>query len=122
MKAKLKETGEIINIASCDRVKLDKYDSFGNPVEVDYNDVEKFYDDNDYPVGMPKFKIPSVLEVKDSIDWEQRRYELAKEYSKEFVRLQHYKGISETGVVSSKVAVWSVDLADALIEELKKTM
>lgn len=55
-----------------------------------------------------------------SIEWEQRRYELAKEYSKEFVQLQHYKGMTETGVVSSKVAAWSVELADALIEELKK--
>lgn len=119
MKAKLKKTGEIINIAEYDVVKLDKCDSYGNPIEVPYEDVEQFYDDKGVPLGMP-IVFPSVIETNFSIDWEQRRYELAKEYSKEFVRLQHYKGVSETGVVSSKVSEWSVELADSLIEELKK--
>lgn len=54
------------------------------------------------------------------IDWEKRRYELAKEYSKEFVKLQHYKGLSENGLSNPKVIEWSVELADSLIEELKK--
>lgn len=60
-----------------------------------------------------------ALEFEKDIDWETRRYELAKEYSKEFVRLQHYQGISENGLSNPKVVEWSIELADALIKALK---
>lgn len=72
----------------------------GETLEVSVEDIESF-------------------ETSD-IDWEKRRYELAKEYSKEFVKLQHYKGMSENGLSNSKVIEWSVELADLLIEGLKK--
>lgn len=84
-------------------------------------EVENLYDDGTALAEDMLYKV-SELDFDSVIDWEKRRYELAKEYSKEFVKLQHYKGMTETGVVSSKVAVWSVELADALIAELKKTM
>lgn len=54
-----------------------------------------------------------------AIDWEQRRYELAKYYSTEFVKLQHESGVTECGMLYSEVASWSVELADALIKKLK---
>lgn len=76
MKAKLKKTGEIINIAEYDMVKLDKCDSYGNPIEIPYEDVEQFYDDKGVPLGM-LIVFPSVIESNFSIDWEQRRYEIA---------------------------------------------
>lgn len=123
MKAKLKNTGEIINIADYATVSLDRCDSYGTPIQIGFDEVEEFLDDNGLPLGFEKqMKAPRpiMLEPIPTVDWEQRRYELAKEYSKEFVRLQHYKGMSETGVVSSKVSEWSVELADAIIEELKK--
>lgn len=64
---------------------------------------------------------PSIyLDIINDIDWEARRYELAKEYSKEFVRLQHYAGLSENGLSNPKVVEWSVELADLLIKELQK--
>jgi len=94
MKAKLKKTGKVV-------------------------EVENLYDDGTALAEDMLYKV-SELDFDSVIDWEKRRYELAKEYSKEFVKLQHYKGMTETGVISSKVAVWSVELADALIEELKK--
>lgn len=74
------------------------------------------------PSGSLKYVLATSVEIVDacSIDWEQRRYELAKEYSKEFVQLQHYQGRNETGVVSSKVCEWSAELANTLIEELKR--
>lgn len=115
MKAKLKKTGEIINIAEYDMVKLDKCDSYGNPIEVDYDDVEKFYDDNDYPIGMPKFKIPSVLEVDDNIDWKQTRIQAA------IAATQGFCANSNMGDNEAfRIAKWAVEQADALIEELKK--
>lgn len=96
MKAKLKD-GRVLPIEKDSLIALDNN---GDTLEVNVEDIDSFIDNN--------------------IDWEKRRYELAKEYSKEFVRLQHYKGMSETGVISSKVSEWSVELADSLIEELKK--
>lgn len=54
-----------------------------------------------------------------AVDWEQRRYELAKDYSTEFVKLQHKKGITECGILYPDVVSWSVELADALIKKLK---
>lgn len=53
------------------------------------------------------------------IDWEKRRYELAKDYSTEFVKLQHKRGITECGILYPDVVSWSVELADALIKKLK---
>lgn len=55
-----------------------------------------------------------------NIDWEQRRYELAKEYSKVFIGLQHEAGRVDCGCYVPDVVKWSVEFADALIEELKK--
>ena len=40
MKAKIKATGEIINIASYGKITLDKCDSYGTPIEVRPEDVE----------------------------------------------------------------------------------
>lgn len=64
---------------------------------------------------------PSIyLDIINEVDWEQRRYELAKEYSKVFISLQHEKGRVDCGCYVSDVVKWSVEFADALIEELKK--
>lgn len=60
MKARIKETGEIINISDYARVTLDKCDSYGSPIELSFDEVE------------------ILQERSDNIDWEQRRYELAK--------------------------------------------
>ena len=60
MKARIKETGEIINISDYARATLDKCDSYGSPIELSFDEVE------------------ILQERSDNIDWEQRRYELAK--------------------------------------------
>lgn len=86
-------------------------------------DNEQMYVGGNEYAGMQQVINENILEIIDRtpyIDWEQRRYELAKEYSKEFVKLQHYKGLSENGLSNPKVIEWSVELADSLIEELKK--
>lgn len=101
MKARVKATGEIINIADYARVRLDRCDSYGNPIELSFDEVE------------------ILQERSDNIDWEKRRYELAKDYSTEFVKLQHKKGITECGILYPDVVSWSVELADALIKKLK---
>ena len=40
MKARIKKTGEIVNIAEYVKIALDQCDSYGNPIEVKPEDVE----------------------------------------------------------------------------------
>jgi hypothetical protein len=47
-------------------------------------------------------------------------HELAKEYSKVFINLQQEKGRIDCGCYVPDVVEWSVEIADALIAELKK--
>ena len=99
VKARIKATGEIIDIASYARVTLSKCDSYGDPLELGFDEVE------------------ILTEKTDGIDWEQRRYELAKELMKGFASNPHNQCVDAT---TETLAQWSVGGADALIAELQK--
>lgn len=110
MKARIKETGEIINISDYARATLDKCDSYGSPIELSFDEVEIFQ------------------ERSDNIDWEQRRYELAKAAmqgilsDEEEVRYacseaDYKKG--EVRTIPKSIAQFAIACADALINELK---
>lgn len=99
MKAKIKKTGEIINIADYARVALKSCDSYGNPLELGFDEVE------------------ILQEKSDDIDYEQRRYEIAKELMKAFAANPHDDCV---GLSITCLARWSVEGADALIAELKR--
>lgn len=98
MKARVKATGEIINIADYARVTLDRCDSYGNPIELSFDEVE------------------ILQERSDNIDWEQRRYEIAKSAMQGFCSNPHEQIMSAD---SNVVAEWSIGFADALIKKLK---
>lgn len=98
MKARVKATGEIINIADYARVTLDRCDSYGNPIELSFDDVE------------------ILQERSDNIDWEQRRYELVKAAMQGFCSNPHQQIMAAD---SNMVAEWSIGFADSLIEKLK---
>lgn len=99
MKARIKKTGEIINIAEYARVVLESCDSYGNPLELGFDEVE-------------------ILQEKaGDIDWEQRRYEIAKELMKGFAANSHNQCVDAS---SEMLAQWSVVGADALVAKLKK--
>ena len=110
MKARVRATGEIINIADYARVTLDRCDSYGNPIELSFDKVEIFQ------------------ERSDNIDWEQRRYELAKAAmqgilsDEEEVRYAcseaDYKK-REVRTIPKSIAQFAIACADALINELK---
>lgn len=98
MKARIKETGEIINISDYARVTLDKCDSYGSPIELSFDEVE------------------ILQERSDNIDWEQRRYELAKS------AMQGYciaLGINDDSETYDDIAIGSLRVADVLIKKLK---
>ena len=58
-----------------------------------------------------------TLEFEKGIDWEQRRYEIAKELMKGFAANSHNQCVDAS---SEMLAQWSVGGADVLIEKLKK--
>ena len=95
MKARVKSTGEIINIADYARVTLDKCDSYGDPIELSFDEVE------------------ILQERSDNIDWEQRRYELAKDIIKAVIA-------EDRGGDSDAIVKYAVNCADALIKRLKE--
>ena len=98
MKARIKATGEIMNIAEYATVKFDACDSYGSPIEKHFEEVE-------------------ILQEKtsdDGIDWEQRRYEIAR------ANLQGYISTKPHVMYFDKVVEFCINVADELIEELKK--
>ncbi len=56
------------------------------------------------------------LNIGNSIDWEQRRYEIAKSAMQGFCSNPHEQIMSAD---SNVVAEWSIGFADALIKKLK---
>lgn len=104
MKARIKETGVLIDVIP--RININALYN-GDNLYVCDNKVFRECELDFFNLG------------NSAIDWEKRRYELAKDYSTEFVKLQHKKGITECGILYLDVVSWSVELADALIKKLK---
>lgn len=114
MKAKDKKTGEIVEI---ERFGADgSYTVFRNSEGELMNLPVSFYDNYE-----------EIIETEDTIDWEQRRYEIAKEMMPQVfheltralqagVKLECVADMTPMEVTAER-AVW---YADALIAELKK--
>ena len=96
MKVKIKKTGEIYNIAEYDQVEVDTCDSYGNPLTFDYDEVE------------------FIQEKSSDIDWEQRRYEIARNILSSMCGDKSYDDTSIITMVNT-----SISIADTLIKELK---
>lgn len=106
MKARIKTTGKIV-------------------------EVENLYDDGTALVKGRYFKVSELdfFEYFETIDWEQRRYELAKAAIQGILSTEEevnfacacteYKE-NDKHTVPKAVAQYAVSCADALIEELKK--
>lgn len=91
MKAKIKSTGETVNV---------------------HEDIN-----GDFVTESGSLYRNWQLEFEKEIDWEQRRYEIAKELMRGFAINPHNM------LVDAKIgtlAEWSVSGADALIAELRK--
>lgn len=96
MKAKYKITGETVDV---------------EPVGTCHSVVPMYQtkDGRKFPVH--------GLEFENDIDWEQRRYEIAKELMKGFASNPHDMCVDAD---CKGLAEWSIKGADALIAELKK--
>lgn len=89
MKARIKETGEIV-------------------------EVEDLYDDGTALVKGTYFKVSQLDFFSDfeTTDWEKRRYELSKDIIKVVIA-------NDSGGNSEVVAKYAINCADALIKRLK---
>jgi len=106
MKARIKKTNEILQIAEYSKPTMESCDSYGNPLEFAPEEVELI---NDTDIN--------------NIDWEQRRYELAKAAMQGILsdrNMLEYGYYRETcGETLTAVTKFAVNVADALIKELK---
>lgn len=101
MKARIRKTGEIINLAEYAKIELDVCDSFGNPIELKPEDVELIHDvkEDNFP----------------NTDWNQVRIQAA------IAAMQALRSNTGYNQFSSiEIAEISMNYANALIEELKK--
>ena len=99
MKARIKTTGEIVKLAESARITLDMCDSYGNPIELNPEDVELISDDN---------------EDASTIDWNQVRVQA----SIGAMQVLLGKGIYSYNVIAENAAGY----ANSLVENLKKTI
>lgn len=99
MKARIKETGEIGDVQCWDDVEKTKLSILlkGSVCTIPYQNIE-------------------IIQLGSSVDWEQRRYELAKAAMQGFCSNSHEQIMSAD---SNIVAEWSIGFADSLIEKLK---
>lgn len=106
-KAKRIDTGEIVNIVSWGATGsyTDYYDSKGEFHHTDLNKYNHFED--------------IIEDTKDGIDWEKRRYEIAKEAVNGLLAAPVVEGIDPNPSMDD-IARKAGKIADYLIEELKK--
>lgn len=96
MKIKIISTGEVVNIADYAKVTLDHCDSWGNPIEIPFEDVEL------------------IKDASNTNDWQQVKIQAA------IAAMQGILSNQSSAVVRDEVVIReSVSLADALVKELK---
>ena len=98
MKARIKTTGEIVKLAEHARITLDMCDSYGNPIELNPEDVELISDDNG---------------DASTTGWNQVRAQASIGAMQVLLGKNNYYTYKD-------LAIDAVGYADALIKELKK--
>lgn len=99
MKARIKATGEIVKLAEYAKITLDMCDSYGNPIELNPEEVEL---------------IPDVKEDNFSTkDWNQVRVQASIGAMQVILGKNNYDTYKD-------IATQAVGYADALVKELKK--
>lgn len=100
MKARIKKTGEIVNIAEYARITLEQCDSWGNPIEVKPEDIE------------------FIQETTEDEHWQDVKERAAIAAMQ--AMLSCGEGAFHYQDRTDDIAKAAVDYANALIEELKK--
>jgi hypothetical protein len=110
MKARIKKTGEILEVAEYAKVAMDVCDSYGNPLEYGLDEIEI--------IGERR-----IFESHSVVDWQQVKIQAAigamQAQLPEILESVTSYDLSN-GDAPKKVAKMSVRYARALVEELKK--
>lgn len=101
MKARIKKTGEIVNLASYATIALEQHDSWGNPIEVKPEEIEL------------------IQEPTEDEHWQDVRERAAIAAMQGILCAPIIEGINPNPS-KEHIAELAVAQADALIEELKK--
>lgn len=114
MKAKIKATGEIIQIASYAKIALDQCDSCGNPIELKPEEVELINDvtEDEHWQNVRERAAIAAMQGTITILGGSDRYGFRD------VIVEEYRGNEKTYL--KEIAQFAVACADALIIELKK--
>lgn len=100
MKARIRKTGEIVKLAEYAKITLDMCDSYGNPIELNPEEIEL---------------IPDVKEDNFPMtDWNQVRIQAA------IAAMQGFISLPNCDMFDWETAKSAVKHANALIEQLKK--
>ena len=112
MKAKIKATGEIINIASYAKITLDKCNSYGTPIEMRPEEVELIanIEEDDYWQNM---KVHAAIAALQGIVSSHVTIE-------KIVYLLKVRGDDTAVGLEKTVAERAVTFADELIKQLKE--
>lgn len=110
MKRKIRRTGEIIDVITLS----------SSTTRSDHDRIQ-FYGDNGNVIDESLNYYLDTLPVDDenNVDWEQRRFDLVKAYSIEFIKMQDRKGEIDCGVYIPDVVSWSITIADRIIEAMR---
>lgn len=98
MKARIRKTGEIVNLAEYAMITLDMCDSYGNPIELAPEDVELISDDKG---------------DASTTYWNQVRVQASIGAMQVILGKNNYDTYKD-------IAAQAVEYADALVKELKK--
>lgn len=101
MKARIKKTGEIVNLASYATITLEQCDSWGNPIDVKPEEIEL------------------IQEPTEDEHWQDVRERAAIAAMQGILCAPIVEGI-DPNPSKEHIAELAVAQADALIEELKK--
>ena len=108
MKARIKKTGEIVNLASYATITLDQHDSWGNPIEMKPEEVELLNEETAKSELYKQWGYESLLQDY----WMEVRERAA---------IAAMQGLLVNRIGSAKqYAEVAVEFADALIKQLRK--
>lgn len=105
MKARIKKTGEIVNVAEYAKITLEQCDSFGNPVELSPDEVE-LTDESKQRIETPYSDM-----LQERID-KERRFQILVATIPAVIDPKHV--VNET-----RIAFDACDIADAVFAEWK---
>ena len=103
MKARIKKTGEIVNVAEYAKITLEQCDSWGNPVELSPDEVE-LIDESKQRIATPYSDM-----LQERID-KERRFQ---------IMVAAIPAVVERNKSDNRIAADACDIADAVFAEWK---